>query len=176
MRLVFGFLWMMVVAGAQNGGLPAPWDVRKTVDSLKKYLAESNRVLDQVQPQQWMAQGAPDAYVSQHQQVRTQIRSLDLLLGDAQKDPERLTLVMDIFFRLETLDLSVGSLAEGIRRYQNPAVAELLFGLRNESAAARTGFRQYLLELAETREQEMKIMDREAQKCRGEQLKRPPRR
>jgi hypothetical protein len=55
----------------------------------------------------------------------------------------------------------------GIRKYQNPAVAEMLAGLIADTSADRDKLRQYLVDLAADREQQFRVMDQEAQRCRA---------
>ena len=54
-----------------------------------------------------------------------------------------------------------------MRRHGNPAVAELLEGAMRENSANRDHLRQYISELAQNKEQEFAIMDKEAQRCRN---------
>ena len=62
--------------------------------------------------------------------------------------------------------LPLTSLIEGVRKYQNPALADLLRGVMSENNASRQQLRQYLVDLAAIKEQEFKVMDQEAQRCR----------
>ncbi len=59
------------------------------------------------------------------------------------------------------------SLVEGIRRYQNPALADLLAGVAAEGGTDRERFQQFIVKLASEREQMLGIMDHEAQRCRS---------
>jgi len=81
---------------------------------------------------------------------------------------------MDTYFRLQTMEQMLGSLATGVRRYQNPAIGDLLSGIANENAANREFLEQYLKDLAAVREAEFQIADAEAQRCRGILSKQPP--
>jgi hypothetical protein len=59
------------------------------------------------------------------------------------------------------------SLQEGIRKYQRPADAQTLAALQAQNSANRERFQRYVVNLASAREQELKVMDQEAQRCRG---------
>ena len=164
------------VSSAKSGGIRSSWDLSKTLDSL---IANCNRlrpVVEKVTPRDWMSKGAPQGYVDQHQLVLSQLRSVAYVSQQLAKDPEKLSLALDLFMRLESLELNLQSFAEGARNYQNPAVAELIEGMRGEGASARSGLRDYVVELASAKEQEFKIVDNEAQKCRAQQLRSPKRR
>ena len=78
-----------------------------------------------------------------------------------------MTAVLDTFFRMESVDAMLRSVVAGIRKYQNPAVAELLAGLIADTSTDRDKLRQYLVDLAADREQQFRVMDQEAQRCRS---------
>ena len=73
--------------------------------------------------------------------------------------------------RFEVLGLDAGR--ELIRRYQNPALADLLNGLMGETVASRDRLRSYVVDLAAIKEQELAIMDQEAQRCRATISRQP---
>ena len=98
------------------------------------------------------------------------------MLGAAQslrKQPEKLTLALETLFRLQAGESQVNSLVDGVRRYQNPAVGDLLVSVVSANSANRDQLRQYVTDLAQTKEQEFKIVDTEAQRCRGSLSSRP---
>lgn len=154
-----------------DSGLTTPWDIKRTIEALTQFTTRLTPILDQVQPANW--KDAPPAYADQHAMVRAQLSSIRVIAESLNRDPEQLSVILDLYFRYENFDLTLASLLEGVRRYQNPAVADLITGMRNESSPARTGLKQYLVELASTREQEYRIVDTEAQRCRQQILKQP---
>jgi hypothetical protein len=170
MRALLILVAFSVASFAQ--GVTAPWDFKKTLESLQSYGDRLKPVIDQLKPKEWMTQGAPEGYEDQRKQVLLQLQGITFVAQKLAADNERLTLALDLFLRIETFDLSLQSLAEGVRTYHNPAVAELLVGMRNENGNARRALRTYIVELAETKEQEFKIVDAEAQKCRSTTLKK----
>jgi hypothetical protein len=174
-RLFPILILLALPAGAQTSvGLATPWDFKKTIASLASYSKRLQPLLDQLNPSEW--RDAPEGYAAQQKLVKTQLDSISLLTQDLSKDPERLPVVLDLFFRYENFDQTLGSLLEGVRRYQNPAVADLITGLRNENSGARQGLKDYMVDLASTKDQEYRIVDQEAQRCRGMILKQPTRR
>ena len=84
-----------------------------------------------------------------------------------ERQPEKLSAALDTYFRLQGLERELTSLADGVRKYQNPAVGDLLLAVMGENTANREGLRQYIGDLAVQREQEFAVADREAQRCRA---------
>jgi hypothetical protein len=155
-----------------QGGVTAPWDLKKTLESLQASGSRLKPVIEQLNPKDWTAQGASDGYEAQKKEVLKQLQSVTSVAGRLANDTEKLTLALDLFMRIDSFDLNLQSLAEGVRNYHNPAVAELIVGMRNENGHARQTLRSYVVELAESKELEFKIVDQEAQKCRAQTMRR----
>ncbi|MBS1832459.1 MAG: hypothetical protein JST65_07100 [Acidobacteria bacterium] len=173
MRATLLMVALVATAGlSQAQGVTAPWDLRKTLESLQAGGARLKPVLEQLDPKEWEAKGAPDGYDLQKKQVLLQLQNVTAVAQRLAADPEKLTVALDLFLRIETFDLNLQSLAEGVRNYHNPAAAELLVGMRNENGHARAALRTYMVELAQIKEQEFKIVDDEAQKCRAQTLRK----
>src|SRR5262249_18356248 len=83
------------------------------------------------------------------------------------KQPEKLTVALDTYFRMQSLEMRLNSLVDGVRNYQNPAVGDLLIGVLAENSTNRDKLRQYITDLARTKEKEFEVADKEAQRCRG---------
>jgi hypothetical protein len=148
-------------------GIPEDWDVRTMVQNLKIQTQHIKPVLDQIHPETWIAKGAPQAYIAQWKSASAELTYL-LQASDAfSKQPDRLPLALDTYFRMQSLDSMLGSLIEGIRKYQNPAVGDLIQGIMAENGSNREHLREYIRELATEKEQEFQIADKEAQRCRG---------
>ena len=81
-----------------------------------------------------------------------------------RKQPEKLTLALETLFRLQAVESQVSSLVDGVRRYQNGAVGDLLVSVMSANSANRDQLRQYITDLAKTKEQEFQIVDSEAQR------------
>ena len=149
-------------------------DIRQVLDQITVHAKRLLPLLDQLEPDNWVtSKGAPDTYVTQWKSSRAQAQAL---IADAQalaKDPEKLPGALQTFFRVQALQTLVGSLAEGIRRYQNPAMADLFAGVAAEGSLERERLQQYMVNLAAEKEQMLKIMDHEAQRCRGSLSRQP---
>lgn len=160
--------------GQTSNGVSTEWDLRKTLDSLNEQSKRLQPILEQLTPQEWVEKGAPDTYVTQWKLAQNELR---YLLGASQnfaKQPERMPLALETYFRLEAMESTLGSLTEAVRKYQNPAVADLMQSTINENGNNRQHLRQYISDLASTKEQELKVMDQEAQRCRGMLTRQPP--
>lgn len=156
------------------GGIPPEWEVRKQLSSLAEHVQRIKPVLDQLNPQDWIKQGAPAVYADQLKRTSAEI---DYLIGSTKElmgRPEKLTTALETLFRMQSVDAMLRSVAAGVRKYQNPAIAELLQGMISDTSADRDNLRQYVVELAADREQQFKVIDQEAQRCRAS-LSRQPR-
>jgi len=168
MKFLLPLVLFTSLLGAQSpSGVSADWDVSKTVAALSAQSARLKPMLDQLTPQEWVKKGAPQAYVSQWKGAEDELGYLAASAKALEKQPERLTLALDTYFRLQSLELRLNSLVDGVRAYQNPAVGDLMMGVLAENSSNRDQLRQYITDLAATKEQEFQIVDKEAQRCRG---------
>ncbi len=154
-------------------GVSAPWDISQTLGSLAEGAQRLTPILEQLTPEKWEAKGAPATYTEQWRNARSEV---GYLLGAAQslrKQPEKLTLALETLFRLQAVESQVSSLVDGVRRYQNPAVGDLLVSVVAANSSNRDQLRQYVTDLAQTKEQEYQIVDKEAQRCRGTLMRQP---
>ncbi len=170
--LGFTVLLLSWPAAAQSGGLAPEWEVRKDLTTLAAHVEALKPILAKVMPQKW--EGAPAAYAAQGKRIDAEIDYL-LTTGKALAErPDKLTAALTTYFRMQSVDLMLRSYAEGIRKYQNAAVADLLLGAVSTAAADREKLHQYIMDLAADKEAQFRVIDEEAQRCRG-QLSRQPR-
>lgn len=160
-------------AQAQSGGLTPAWELRESLDALTRQVERVRPILSQLTPKDWVAKGAPDAYIRQLESSNAELDYLIRGIGKLAGEPEKLTTALETLFRMDSLQAMLLSLSDGVRNYQNPALADLMRGIMAESSAGREKLRQYVVELAESREREFEIMDREAQRCRGVLSRQP---
>ena len=106
------------------------------------------------------------------QQLYRRLDGVAWALGNLSNKPERLTFAVDAYFRVNGFRLKVGSLSEAVRRYQNPAVAELMEAYMVDSAGSLMQLQVYLQNLSELKEAELDVMAQEAQRCRVQQIQR----
>ena len=168
--------WAMAQTAASPAGVSSEWDVRKLLDSLDAQAQHLKPVMDQIKPETWVAKGAPQAYVAQGKSAAAELGYLLTSSQALARDPEKLTLALDTYLRMQAMESTLGSLIEGIRKYQNPALADLAQSLVTENSANRDRLGQYLRDLASQKEQEFLVADHEAQRCRGMLLSQPAQR
>jgi ABC-type transporter Mla subunit MlaD len=169
MRIIFLLVFAAgsLSAQASSGGVSSEWDIREMLASLQARAKQLAPVLDQLKPAEWVRNGAPQEYAAQWTTAKNE---LSYLLGAAQtlaKDPEKLPAALDTLFRMQALDNTLRSVIEGTRKYQNPAIADLLQAIANENDQNRDRLKQYVLDLASDKEHELQVMDAEAQRCRA---------
>src|SRR6267142_1535841 len=163
-RIVLFTALAPVCALAQQAGVPTEWAVQKMVQAIASQSARFQPLVTAIEPKAWIARGAPDAYVQQWESAKAQAEAVKFSSDSLVREPAKLTAALDTYFRLQNLDVSLTSLIDGVRKYQNPALADLLRSVLSENSASREQLRQYLVDLAAIKEQEFKVMEEEAQR------------
>jgi len=130
-------------------------------------------LLKQVNPADWVEKGAPDAYVRQLQTTKQAIAALVASSDELARQPEKMAVALDVYFQMERMELLMGSLREGIRKYQSAELDELIRQDLASNVLHRERLRQHIRDLADLREQEYQIANEEAQRCRGLLTKQP---
>jgi hypothetical protein len=126
-------------------------------------------------PQQWADQkGASTTYIAQLQTAQIELAGVADSLTALQRKTDSLTLALDSYFRLEALEIDVRSLAEGGRRYGDRPAADRMAEIAARDFNSRERFREYVKDLSANLEQNFKMADQEAQRCRGIISKEPP--
>jgi hypothetical protein len=169
MRHASTFLLLAIAAaGCACAQSPQQIEMRQILDDLSAQSKRLIPILEQIDPNVWVtAKGAPDGYIRQWHSSQDQLKALIDDTANLSKDPERLPFALQTFFRVQSLQVMLQSLVDGIRRYQNPALADLLAGIAAEGSGDREKFQQYIMSLATERDQMFGIMDHEAQRCRS---------
>ena len=80
--------------------------------------------------------------------------------------PSKLSDCMTALFRIQSMEMELISLDSGLRKYQNPALADLISSILAEGHLNRDRFRQYVVDLTDRKEQQFEVADKEAQRCR----------
>lgn len=175
MKFLFSAVFFALLA---NGQAPptvsAEWDISPTLDRLSDQAKRLKPILDQLTPQEWIAKGAPEAYQTQWRGAQDELGYLVNAVKALEKQPDRLTVALDAYFRAQSLENRLNSLVDAVRKYQNPAVGDLLIGVLAENGANRDKLRQYVTDLAANKEEEFQVVDKEAQRCRGVVNRTPP--
>lgn len=164
---------MSGLALAQSGGIPPEWEVQKQMAALAEHVQRVDPVLEQLKPDDWVKQGAPAEYTEQIKRTRSEIGYLIGSTKELAAHSERLTIALETYFRMQSADAMLRSVAAGVRKYQNPALADLLQSLIADTSSDREKLRQYVVDLAADREQQFRVADQEAQRCRAVLSKQP---
>jgi hypothetical protein len=179
MRTLVAFFSLFLTVRAQapqpsttKQSVAAEWDISKTIAAFSDQANRLKPILDQLTPQEWVARGAPQAYLSQWQQSEMELGYVGTSAQAFERDPERLSLALDTLFRWERLAVDLNSLVDGVRHYQNPAVGDLMVSVLGENSSNRELLKQHITDLAAQKEEEFAVVDKEAQRCRG-QVTRP---
>ncbi len=151
----------------QQAGLIADWEIAPVLREISAHATRLAAALDKLNPQTWVERGASDTYVAQLQSSRQQARALAEGAAALARNPQKLSATLEVLFRIHGLEAMVPSLAEAISKYQSPADAQVLLGLSAENGANRDRLQNYAVNLAYEREQDLAVMDKEAQRCRG---------
>jgi hypothetical protein len=149
-------------------GQDAAWDNSPHAAELAAQAARLKPLLDQLTPEQWVAKGAPQAYVTQLQGAQQELVGLTAAAAQLDRQPQKLSVALDTYFRLQSLEWRFESLIEAVRKYQNPAVGDLMLSVLRGNSANRDALRAYITDLASRKEQEFSIVNQDAQSCRAE--------
>ncbi|MBI3679574.1 MAG: hypothetical protein HY235_04180 [Acidobacteria bacterium] len=165
-RAVVLFALCAPAAFPQTGIAPA-WDIRVTLKNLASQAERYKDIVDQLKVRDWISQGASEGYLRTQQVVLAESGHLKTIGGRLAEEPEKLSLALDAFFRLQTLEALTVSLGEGATRYQDTQLGDELNKLVESNANARASLREYVMDLSVTKEQEYAIAEKEAQRCQA---------
>lgn len=148
-------------------GLETAWEIAPVLEEMSAHAGRLLTALDRLDVRSWVNKGASETYLQQLESARQQAKALADGAKALAASPEKLSAGLVVFFRVEALEAMLGSLAEGLRRYQGAEEAQRLISLSAENGANRDRFQNYLVSLAADQEQRFRVMDQEAQRCRG---------
>ncbi|HTQ53459.1 MAG TPA: hypothetical protein VMI94_03300 [Bryobacteraceae bacterium] len=165
---------LALCASAQQKGVEPDWDIHPVLKDIAAHAQHLVPVLDQVDVDTMRKNGAPDTYLAQVNESKVQAKALATEASALANSPDKVSADLFTFFRMQALEKTLLSVEEGIRKYWNPAVADLLGSEMAQNTASRDRFQRFILDLAAEKEQECTVMDHEAQRCRGMLAKQPP--
>ena len=159
MRIAMCGVMLLVVGAccvrAQQAGMQNDWDVHKTLAAIAVHA-------DRLAP-----------YAAQAKGCRDEVRGIAAAARALSQNPDKLTEELQLLFRIRTFESRLASLGEGLRKYQNPPMADMLSSGVAENAGNLQRLEQYVLELSAAKDQEFHVADQEAQRCR-QSLSRQP--
>lgn len=124
-------------------------------------------MFEEVHTADWVTKGAPEAYISQWKSLTEQNDAIEADMTAIAQQPEAMQDVMKGLFRVHRFDSDLGDLLKGVRRYQNPALADLIESVAASDQSAIGKLQQYVLDLANEKERQLDVEDKEAQRCRS---------
>ena len=155
-------------AQTSSAGVETAWDAHKIIDAVNRANREMKPVLASLNPQDWYEKkGAPSTYVIQWQTAQRQVSDVEITAQRFAQKTDSLPLGLDVYFRLEALETTARSVNEGAKKYADSTPAAKLTALLAASFDGRQRLRDYLRDLAADQEQNFKVADAEAQRCRG---------
>jgi hypothetical protein len=157
-----------------QAGLQPDWDIGVVVGEMSAHATRLLPTLDKVNAKAWIAKGASETYSAQLQASKDQARAIARDAEALRRNPEKLSKCLELYLRIDGMEQMINSLVDGIRKYQDPALAGELASLSAENGANRNRFQAYIVSLASQQEQECAVMDQEAQRCRSIVATQPP--
>ena len=154
------------VALGQEKGVTPQWDARTMLKELVGQVKRYQPLLEQLKPREWG--DAAEAYTAQVESLRKEIGYLARTATELEQRPDKLTKTLEVYLRMQAVESMMDSVIDGVRRYQNPATAELLEGVVNDMGPYAQSLQDYLVQLVGMKEAEFEIADQEAQRCRAQ--------
>ncbi len=123
-------------------------------------------MIEQINTAEWVAKGAAPTYNQLREEALAQNKAIVRDMGDLAQHPSKLSDCMSALFRIQSMEMELISLDPGLRKYQNPALADLISSILAEGNRNRDRFREYVVDLTSRKEQQFEVADKEAQRCR----------
>jgi hypothetical protein len=143
------------------------WDVKAHMGDLVRDVGRFESLLRRVDVEHWIGRGAPDVYRRQLMSAQEAFTHLSAATEKLSRKPELLSAAIDVMFQLERMELLVGSLRDGVRKWQSQDFANTITDALASNTTHRERLRQHVRDVAVIREQEFQIANEEAQRCRG---------
>jgi len=171
-RAPFVPLAIFLFSGAAFSQQPDP-QVVAIFTGISEHAARIEPMLQQLRPTDWVAKGAPATYVTQWNTTLEQLRAIRADMSALAQRPDQVTECIKALFRVQASHQALNSLMGGLRRYQNPALADLIESVSAEDQSNLDRLQQYVVELATEKDQQYAVVDREAQRCRATLSRQP---
>ena len=149
--------------------------IKAALAGVSQHAARIEPMLKQLNPADWVAKGAPQTYVAQWNSALSEIQSIRIDMANLGQRPDQMSDGLKALFRIGSYHQGLRSLMGAVRRYQNPALADLIESVAAEDQGDVERMQQYLLELAGDKERQFDVVNTEAQRCRGMLSKQPAR-
>ena len=147
--------------------------IKAALAGIAQHAEKIDPMLRQLHPTDWVLKGAPQTYVAQWNAALSQIESIKIDMTNLGQRPDQMSEGLKALIRIGSYHQGLRSLLGGLRRYQNPALADLIESVAAEDQGDLDRMQQYLLELATDREKQFEVVNGEAQRCRGVLVRQP---
>jgi hypothetical protein len=148
-------------------------EIAMTFAKISERAARLEPMLGQLHPADWVTKGAADAYIAQWNTTLSQFRAVQADMAGLSQHPGHISDTMKSLFRLQSIHPMLDSLMGGTRKYQNPALADLIESVSSENTADIEKVERYLVQITNDQEQQFAVMDHEAQRCRATLSRQP---
>ena len=180
MRLSFSVCFcaamlLPLAAVAQQPDPVSEDQIKAALAGLSQHAARIEPMLKQLNPADWVAKGAPQTYVAQWNSALSEIQSIRIDMENLRQRPDQMSDGLKALFRIGSYHQGLRSLMGAVRRYQNPALADLIESVAAEDQGDVERMQQYMVELAGDKERQFDVVNTEAQRCRGMLSKQPVR-
>jgi hypothetical protein len=157
-------------ASQATPGALSDWEMRPRIEKLGQNVGQLKPVFDQINPGSWTVEGGSEAYQKQQKACADGLTYVQNAVARWSAQPDKLGLMLESLIRIESMEQQAMSLSRGVRKYQNPAVADILDSMLNSLAGDLEWLRLQSLEMAQQREKELEVAQKEAQRCRTQIL------
>jgi hypothetical protein len=159
-------LLLAIPTFAQQASVMTDYDAAQLFNAVAEQTQKLAPMIEQINTPDWLARGAAPTYNQLRDGALAQNRAIVKAMHDLVQHPSRLSDCLSALFRIQSMEMELISLDPGLRKYQNPALADLIGSLLAEGNRNRDRFREYVVDLASHKEQQFEVADKEAQRCR----------
>jgi hypothetical protein len=173
MRLPLAAVLFAMAAFGQQSYPVSDDEIKAALAGVTQHTSRIEPMLRQLNPADWVAKGAPQTYVTQWNAALSAIDSIRIEMTNLGQRPDQMSEELQALFRIGSYHQGLRSLMGAVRRYQNPALADLIESVAAEDQGDIDRMQQYVTELAAEKERQFNLMNEEAQRCRGLLSKQP---
>src|ERR1019366_5062537 len=119
--------------------------IKAALAGVSQHAARIEPMLKQLNPADWVAKGAPQTYVAQWNSALSEIQSIRIDMANLGQRPDQMSDGLKALFRIGSYHQGLRSLMGAVRRYQNPALADLIESVAAEDQGDVERMQQYLL-------------------------------
>jgi hypothetical protein len=164
------FHWLLpllaIPALAQQASVLTEYDAVQLFNVVADQTEKLAPMIQQINASEWVAKGAAPTYTQLANGALAQNKAIVTAMRELVQHPTRLSECLTALFRIQSMEMELISLDPGLRKYQNPALADLIGSILAEGHRNRDKFQQYVVDLTAHKEQQFDVADKEAQRCR----------